>query len=144
LGSISVGFHFREHYFITFLPCLALFTAVVVSRAIYLLRHDRTIELFLAVPVLVFFVIAVGSSFMGDGPIWFNVSPSLAEMLIHRTTLFSDSAKLGEYIRAHSEKNARVAVIGSEPELYFHAHRHSATGYIYTYPLMEPQEYASR
>jgi len=35
-----------------------------------------------------------------------------------------------------------VAVLGSEPEIYFYAKRHSATGYIYTYPLMEPQPFA--
>jgi hypothetical protein len=26
-----------------------------------------------------------------------------------------------------------AAILGSEPETYFYAHRHSATGYIYTY-----------
>jgi hypothetical protein len=35
-----------------------------------------------------------------------------------------------------------VAVLGSEPEIYFLSQRHSATGYIYTYPLMESQPYA--
>jgi len=35
-------------------------------------------------------------------------------------------------------------VIGSEPQIYFYANRRSATGYIYTYPLMEPQPYAAR
>jgi hypothetical protein len=29
--------------------------------------------------------------------------------------------------------------MGSEPQIYFYAQRHSATGYIYTYALMEPQ-----
>ena len=32
--------------------------------------------------------------------------------------------------------------MGSEPEIYFYSGRHSATGYIYTYELMEPQKYA--
>src|SRR5206468_3959543 len=36
-----------------------------------------------------------------------------------------------------------VAVIGSEPEIYFYSGRRSATGYIYTYGLMEAQKYAS-
>jgi hypothetical protein len=33
--------------------------------------------------------------------------------------------------------------VGSEPEIYFYAQRHSATGYIYTYALMESQPYAA-
>ena len=35
-------------------------------------------------------------------------------------------------------------MLGSEPEIYFYSHRHSATGYIYTYALMEPQKYAQQ
>jgi hypothetical protein len=35
-------------------------------------------------------------------------------------------------------------VIGSEPEIYFYSHRISATGYIYTYALMEEQKYAPK
>ena len=37
-----------------------------------------------------------------------------------------------------------MAVLGSEPEIYFLARRHSATGYIYTYGLMEAQPFARR
>jgi hypothetical protein len=35
-------------------------------------------------------------------------------------------------------------VIGSEPQIYFYAKRRAATGYLYTYPMMEPQPYARR
>ena len=35
-----------------------------------------------------------------------------------------------------------IAVIGSEPQICFYSDRRSATKYIYTYPLMEPQPYA--
>src|SRR5260370_9399104 len=35
-----------------------------------------------------------------------------------------------------------MGVLGYEPEIYFYAQRRSATGYIYTYSLMEPQPYA--
>jgi hypothetical protein len=38
----------------------------------------------------------------------------------------------------------RIAALGSEPEIYFYPRRHSGTGYIYTYGLMEPQRYARR
>ena len=34
-------------------------------------------------------------------------------------------------------------MIGSEPEIFFYSHRRSATGYICTYPLVEPQPYAA-
>src|SRR5262249_3545867 len=38
----------------------------------------------------------------------------------------------------------RIAIVGSEPEIYFLANRRSVTGYIYTYGMMEPQQFASQ
>ncbi len=35
-------------------------------------------------------------------------------------------------------------MLGSEPQIYFYSNRHSATGHIYTYALMEEQKYAPR
>jgi hypothetical protein len=37
-----------------------------------------------------------------------------------------------------------VAVLGSEPQIYFLSRRRSATGHIYTYALMERQPYARK
>jgi hypothetical protein len=45
-------------------------------------------------------------------------------------------------LRAQSSPTDTIAVLGSEPQIYFYAQRHSATGFIYTYGLMEPQPYA--
>ena len=35
-------------------------------------------------------------------------------------------------------------MIGSEPQIYFYSARRAATGYIYTYPLMEEHDFALR
>ena len=35
----------------------------------------------------------------------------------------------------HSTPASRIAVFGSEPEIYFYAHRHAASGYIYMYDI---------
>jgi hypothetical protein len=57
---------------------------------------------------------------------------------------FPESVGVAKYIKDHSSKDDVVAVLGSEPEIYFYAQRHSATGFIYVYGLMEPQIYASK
>ena len=51
---------------------------------------------------------------------------------------------MAEFIRERSSPDDRIAVLGSEPEIYFYANRRAATGYIYTYALTEPQPYAAR
>ena len=56
---------------------------------------------------------------------------------------FPESMELAEYIKNHTTKDDKIAVIGSEPQICFYANRKSATGYIYAYGLMEPQEYGA-
>jgi len=63
--------------------------------------------------------------------------------IIYPGNPFVESLIVAGYIRTNSAPDARIAVVGSEPEIYFYARRHSATGYIYTYALMEPQPAAS-
>src|SRR5208337_754008 len=54
---------------------------------------------------------------------------------------FPEAAPVAEYLRQHTAPADTIMVLGSEPEIYFYAHRHSASGYIYTYSLMEDQAY---
>ncbi|HWX21602.1 MAG TPA: hypothetical protein VN578_16995 [Candidatus Binatia bacterium] len=144
LASVSVGLYFRGHYFITLLPVLALLTGVAVSRGLYLLEHDRTIELFVALPVLLAFAVAVCAAIIGNGSVWFSMSPREAVQEAYQSTVFGEAADAAAYIKANSAKGARIAVLGSEPEIYFLSGRRSASGYIYTYPLMEKHEFASK
>ena len=51
---------------------------------------------------------------------------------------FVESAVIADYLSRHTTPDQRVAVIGSEPQIYFYAKRRAATGHIYTYPLVEP------
>ena len=57
---------------------------------------------------------------------------------------FPRSLAVAEYIRNHSSETDTIAVIGSEPQIYFYANRKSATSHICVYGLMERQVYASR
>jgi len=144
LGSVSIGLYFRGHYFITALPVLALLTGVAVSRGLHLLKHDQTIELFLAVPILGSFAVGLGAAIIGNGWVWFTLPRDQALRRIYNSTLFIETARAADYLKAHTPKGARVAVLGSEPEIYFLSHRRAASGYIYMYPLMEEHPYALR
>jgi hypothetical protein len=50
---------------------------------------------------------------------------------------------VGRFLAANTRSDEPVAVLGSEPEIYFYARRRAATGFIYMYPLMEAQPFAS-
>ena len=142
IASASVGLYFRAHYFILVLPVLALLTGVAVSRGLYLLRHDQTIELFLALPILALFGIAVCSALIGHGAVWLTLPVDQSMRSIFGSTLFAETARVADYLQAHTAKDDRILVLGSEPEIYFYSHRRAATGNIYMYPLMEEHPFA--
>ena len=81
-------------------------------------------------------------------PVWpmssffFDWPPQLACRLIYSGNPFVECPLIAQYLKDHTAADETVAVLGSEPEVFFDANRHSATGYIYTYGLMEPQPLA--
>jgi hypothetical protein len=74
----------------------------------------------------------------------FTMSPNDLSRDIYGSSPFIEAVTIAKYIKERSGPDDRIAVLGSEPEIYFYAGRRAATGYIYTYALMEPQPYAKR
>lgn len=144
LAAITVGFYFRQHYFILLLPVISLLIAVGVSRSLRLLHGDQSLELFLALGVVGVTVVALGGILIVNGAVWFTDSPKKAVESIYTSSIFGDAREVADFIQKNTAPEARIAVIGSEPEIYFYARRRSATGHIYTYALMERHPYATR
>ncbi len=140
--AMSLGLYFRAHYFILLLPALALLGGTGVSHGIYFLKQTRSAERFVAVPAIGLFLLGLCWSLIAQGEIWFGFSPAKTCGQIYGDTLFSEAVGVGRYLRASTGPKASIAVLGSEPEIYFYARRHSATGYIYMYPLREAHSYA--
>lgn len=139
LGA-SIDFYFREHYFILILPALAMF----VGLAIVSLQFATANYPLKIVPPFVFLLIFAGSVYQ-QRQFFFQLPANAVSRIIYKGDApFADMPAVGGYIAGHSAPGATVAVVGSEPEIYFYAHRHPATGYIYTYPLMESQPYAKQ
>jgi hypothetical protein len=88
------------------------------------------------------FVAAFAISLLAQRNFLFEIDPADVPRAVYGMQPFPEALKVAEYLRSHSDPAAPIAVLGSEPEIYFYAHRHSATGYIYTYALMEEQPYA--
>lgn len=142
--AISVGFYFREHYFILLLPVLSLLIAVAVSRSLQLLQGDQSIELFLALGVVVVTAVAAGAVLFGNGAVWLTKAPATVVEDIYGTSVFADARSAAGIVAAETKPETRIAVLGSEPEIFFYARRRSAFGHIYMYPLMETHPYAAK
>lgn len=138
--SIFPDFYFRKNYFLLMLPGVALLAGCAVSRLRRSWRgHAETSRR--RWPAWAF-AAALLATILTAAQVWFWLGPVPAAHKVYYGNLFPEAAPVAAYIREHSSPTNTLAVIGSEPEIYFLSHRHSATGFIYTYPLMEAQPFA--
>jgi len=137
LGT-AIGLFFREHYFILVLPAFAILIGTAVVSLQRILRLGRMKNVLQSLPLILFAVI-LGWTILYQSPAFFQLPPRRLCQGLYRGNPFLESLVVADYIRDHSAPGARIAVAGSEPEIYFYARRHSATGYIYTYALMATQ-----
>ena len=142
LVGTSAGLYFRNQYFVLMLPTVALLAGLgadAVARHVAPERPTlrRGLGATLAIVPLVAFLFA-------ERDILWAAPPERVSRELFGLNPFPESIEIGRYLRGRTTAGDRIAVIGSEPEIYFYAGRRAATGYIYMYPLMEYQPYASR
>jgi len=139
--AICPGFYFRHHYFILLLPAVALLCGVAVTslRDLLVGFFSRGAATALSVGVL---VVAIGLYASKERDYLFTMGTRELSRAVYGNSPFIEAVEIAKYIRERTDEHDRIAVLGSEPEIYFYANRKGATGYIYTYPMMEPQPYA--
>jgi len=93
---------------------------------------------------MLLFLVVFGYTIFQQRELFFEMDPIAACRSLYFGNPFPEAVDVARFIKLHTSPDARIAVVGSEPEIYFYSHRHSATGYIYTYGLMEEQEYAAK
>ena len=143
LLSTVPGFFFRNHYFLTVLPALGIGFGLAVHefRRWFERRSGAGLAGFLSfliVSVAVLFGIIPQSGYL------FTQDPVRVSRSLYGLNPFPESPVIGAFILENSGPQDTVAVLGSEPQIYYYSRRRAATGYIYTYGLMDGQPYNRR
>jgi hypothetical protein len=138
--SICPGAYFRPHYYILLLPVAAMLAGVAVSSVTEKLMEFGKPAI---IPLLIFLG-CFGFSIFRQRQVYFTLTPDQVVQSIYEDNAFVPAMKVADYVRENSPEDARFAVLGSEPEIYFYANRHSATGYMYMYSLIVHHKYTSR
>ena len=137
--AICPGFYFREHYFVFILPAVSLLIGIGInSLKRLILKFRPKFQWMPAILFLMAFFIGVAQY----GSFFFKLTPFEACRVLYGYNPFPESIRIAEYIKRHSKRLDKIAVLGSEPQIYFYSSRRSATGYIYMYGLMEDQKHA--
>jgi len=138
-ASVMPAFHFTSHYFVLMLPLLSArsFAAVAAWLA------DRPLAVVRGAPWILFGLawIWVAASHQD---VFLKWSPTEATARMYPNNDFQLYPVVADYLALHSPPSATFAVLGSEPELFFYAHRRSVTGYIYMYDLVQEQPFRQR
>ena len=137
-AGTAIGLYFRPHYFVLMLPAFSLLLGMAICWMQRALQVKTMPFVFQSLPLILFGAILAWVVFY-QSLVFFQMSPVRVCRTLYASNPFVESEMVSDYLRDHSAPGARVAVIGSEPEIYFESQRRSATGYIYTYALMEQQ-----
>jgi hypothetical protein len=140
-AGVAAGLYFRQQYFLLLVPAAALLAGAAPFALAGRLSGARP---WLA-PALATALVVLGplNEAIVERGMLFQASAARFGRELYGRNPFPESIEVARYIRERSARNDRIAVIGSEPQIYFYARRPAATGYIYMYPLMEQQPYAA-
>lgn len=138
--TIIPGLYFRPHYFVSLLPAIAILAGVSIDF-ISRLKIKRQKSIVFQFVSLVVLLIVIGVGLTKNSDYLFKEDPNDISRRIYGLNPFVESEAIGEFIERNTDEGDRVVVLGSEPQIYFHANRLSATGFIYMYPMMEDHDF---
>jgi hypothetical protein len=138
--SVSAGLMFRGQYFILLAPAAALLAGVAWEALVegrFLAGTSARKALYAAFLVAAFAPLA--------GPLLLNLrkTPDQVCRLVYGMHPFPECPSVATYLRQHTRPDEKIAVLGSEPEIYFLADRRPALPYLCAYEMMKPHTYAS-
>jgi hypothetical protein len=138
-AAVCPTFHFTDHYFVLMLPAVALLAAKAFDMAAARLASMPLAMIHWA-PWLLFAFSWAGVAWTHRG-VFFEWTPAETAARLYPVNNFQVYPVIGAYLGRHASPAAKIAVLGSEPELMFYAHRRSVTGYIYMYDLVQEQPF---
>lgn len=141
LAALCPGLYFRPHYFVLALPAAALLAGGTISGMAHRLSNTRPGTVRYGLP-LGLAVVCLAVSIYQQRSFLFRMTPFQACRSTYAANPFPESLEIARYIRARTKQDDRIAVIGSEPQIYFYSGRRSASGHVYMYPLMENHDFA--
>jgi hypothetical protein len=132
--GVAIGLQFRSHYFVQLLPALcALAGLSLAALARPVLAQGSVAARGVVVAGLLLAVLL--PPLLSQAESLFASSPESASRALYGLNPFPEARAIARHIAATSGPEDRIFVLGSEPQILFHAERRSATRYIFFYPL---------
>lgn len=131
VAFVSSGFYFRSHYFIVIVLPMAL---VVFEKFTYKKKEDEIISSRVKNLLFIFFIALL---LITQNNILFKLTPAQVCRDIFSVNPFPESLEIAKFVASNTNKDDKIAILGSESQIFFYAKRKSATGYTSFIHLME-------
>jgi hypothetical protein len=141
--SVCPGLYFRPHYFALLLPVVCMLAGAGIVSVQFFLSNLMKSDFKAALIAVVIIIAAWSQSFYSQRNYLLETDPVRLSRYNFGVFPFPETLEVANFIksRPHS-KDDKIAVFGSEPQIYFYSQMRSATSFIYTYPLVENQPFA--
>jgi len=139
--AVSVGLRLNPHYFVLALPAVAMLIGLGVVEVRRLLKNSQAPAFISFLPAALFICVCAGVVFADRLYLFSDTPDQIAEEIYHGNP-FIAAVQVAGYIKQNSTPDSRIAVLGSEPEIYFYARRRSATGHVSVYILTGRRPYS--
>jgi 4-amino-4-deoxy-L-arabinose transferase-like glycosyltransferase len=139
--AICPGFFFRPHYFILLLPASATLAGISIHAIKNHFLNARSTVIKYGTLLLLAGILIFGTGYQ-QRQFLFKMTPIQLSRAVYGLNPFPETFQISEFVRANTEEKDRIAVMGSEPQIYFYSNRRSASKFIYMYALMEDHDYA--
>ncbi len=133
--AVVPGYFFRPHYFMYILPAASLLFAGTTRALPAMFNKKGGLATAILSAVLAAAFIFTQRSALAS-------TPEALSREMYGYNPFPEALVIADYISKNTAPGDRIAVLGSEPEIYFYSNRRAATGFMYTYALMERQRFA--
>jgi hypothetical protein len=139
-AAVCPGLYFRPHYFVLILPAVSILCGLAIEKATELLK-TTSVRFLHALPGLIF-AVALIISVVKQSDFFFAPDRNSLCHRVYGANPFPEAPRIADFIRSRAKDTDEIAVIGSEPQIYFYSGLRSATGFAYMYPLMEHVPFA--
>jgi hypothetical protein len=135
--AVSAGWYYRPHYFQLMFPAVALVVAHSLQKSNwrifkYTLQRNSLLT-------IIFF-----STLLAQPCYLFFYDKEHISRKMYPHEFFNDIKRFGAFLDEKLPQNDRIGLFSSDPQWWFYAHRAGASGFLYSYPLLENQPYAQR
>ena len=121
-GSTAPGLRFYGHYFIQFMPALALLVGAAIYSIGFILKEKMNISGGYGASTAAFLLIAI-TAIANQSDYYFSPNKFKIIREVYGDNPFVEADAISDYIKTHSKENGPIAVFGAEPEVYFQTQR---------------------